>query len=82
MKLRSPRSICDMTKEELMKWHDLYFDKSIYIKPNHCERQILRNCVHKSLGKHVFDCAFKTKQTTLEDKHSNNIVGVSDGKRI
>ncbi len=27
---------------------------------------ILRNCVHQKLGLHVFNCAFKDKQTTLK----------------
>jgi DNA (cytosine-5)-methyltransferase 1 len=29
------------------------------------KRQVLRNCVLPELGKHVFDCAFSTKQATL-----------------
>lgn len=29
------------------------------------KRTILRNCVYPPLGKYVFDCAFKTKQTKL-----------------
>jgi len=29
------------------------------------KRQVLRNCVLPKLGKHIFDCAFKRKQTTL-----------------
>lgn len=29
------------------------------------KRKLLRNCVKPTLGKHVFDCAFKTKQETL-----------------
>lgn len=27
--------------------------------------QLMRNCVKPKLGKHIFDCAFKLKQTTL-----------------
>ena len=63
--IRSPKALTDMTKKELMVWHDLYFEKNVYIKPNHCERQILRNCVHPKLGLHVWNCAFKEKQKTL-----------------
>lgn len=32
------------------------------------ERQVLRNCVHPELGKHLFDCAFRIKQQTWEMK--------------
>jgi len=35
------------------------------------KRQVLRNCVLPELGKHVFDCAFKNKQKTL-----NKLLGV------
>jgi len=30
------------------------------------KRKALRNCVHPKLGLHVFECAFKKKQTTLK----------------
>ena len=71
-KIRSPKTLTSMTKEDLMKWLDMYIKKNIYIKPNHCERQILRNCVHPKLGLHVFNCAFKEIQQILtksEVKH-------------
>lgn len=42
------------------------FDVSAYEIEPMKKRQILRNCVHPKLGKHIFDCAFKLKQTELE----------------
>jgi len=65
--IRSPKAITEMTKFEIMKYLDIYLDKNIYIKPNHCERQILRNCVHPELGLHIFNCAFKVKQKQLNE---------------
>jgi len=31
------------------------------------KRQVLRNCVRPELGKHIFDCAFKKKQLSLNE---------------
>jgi len=31
------------------------------------KRKLLRNCVHPDLGKHIFDCAFQTKQKQLSE---------------
>jgi len=31
------------------------------------KRQILQNCVNKEIGKHIFDCAYRTKQMLLKD---------------
>ena len=39
------------------------FDLSDYKLKN--KRQVLRNCVKPELGKHIFDCAYRRKQTTL-----------------
>ena len=41
-------------KKEMMDWLGLQFDEVIYYKKNHCPVQILRNCVHPSLGLAVF----------------------------
>lgn len=46
---------------DLQKMHDI--DLSNYSIEN--KRQILRNCVHSGLGRHVFDCAFKNIQIKL-----------------
>lgn len=66
LNIRTPKPLTDMNKKELMDWLGIYMDKNIYIKPNHCERQILRNCVNPKLGLHVFNCAFKEVQLPLQ----------------
>lgn len=40
--------------EKLKDWLDIRYEGSIYYKDNHCPGQVLRNCVHPSLGLHVF----------------------------
>ncbi len=53
------------TKKEVMDWLGIHIKKNIYIGKNHCEVQVLRNCVHPELGLHIFNCAFKTIQKRL-----------------
>ena len=48
---------------ELQKKHG--FDLTHYKIKN--KRQVLRNCVNSELGLHIFNCAFKIKQMTLEN---------------
>ena len=43
--------------EELKRWLGIHYEGNIYYKDNHCPGQVLRNCVHPSLGSHVFQCA-------------------------
>ncbi len=47
--------------EELKKWLGIHYEGNIYYGDNHCPGQVLRNCVHPLLGKHVFDCAMGNK---------------------
>lgn len=42
--------------EKLKKWLGIKYDGNIYYKNNHCPGQVLRNCVHPLMGKHVFNC--------------------------
>ncbi len=51
--------------EELKKWLGIHYEGNIYYGDNHCPGQVLRNCVHPLLGKHVFDCAFNQVTTNL-----------------
>lgn len=46
------------------KTHLYGYDLTKY-KLEHRKDQIIRNMVHPSLGLHIFNCAFKEKQTTL-----------------
>ena len=40
-------------KQELMDWLGIYFEENIYYEGNHCPTQILRNCVHPSVGQQI-----------------------------
>ncbi|MBF7687714.1 DNA cytosine methyltransferase [Acinetobacter rathckeae] len=42
-------------KQEMMDWLGMQFDEVIYYKGNHCPVQVLRNCVHPSVGKQILD---------------------------
>lgn len=47
-------------KKALMDWLDIHYEENIYYGKNHCPAQILRNCVHPVIGKHILDSAFKS----------------------
>lgn len=49
-------------KLKLMEWLGIHFEENIYYEGNHCPTQVLRNCVHPIVGKHVFECAVKRKE--------------------
>ena len=60
----SPWSEKDRTHNDIVGTDVLYgFDLNKYDKITE-KRKILRNMVNPRLGKHVFDCAFKSKQIT------------------
>lgn len=42
---------------ELKQWLGINYEGNLYYKDNHCPGQILRNCVHPDLGKHIIQCA-------------------------
>lgn len=46
-------------KKILMDWLDIHYEENIYYGTNHCPAQILRNCVHPKVGKHIFNAAKK-----------------------
>ena len=46
-------------KKDLMDWLGIHYEENIYYEKNHCPTQILRNCVHPSVGDHVFNAAIK-----------------------
>lgn len=50
-------------KKKMMDWLDIHYEENIYYGTNHCPVQILRNCVHPTLGMHVFNEFLKSKQT-------------------
>jgi DNA (cytosine-5)-methyltransferase 1 len=42
-------------KKELQDWLGIHYEENIYYGSNHCPTQILRNCVHPTLGLHIFN---------------------------
>jgi len=57
----STREFANKNIEDLEKLHDIYLNGISVGK----KRQLLCNCVNPKLGLHVFECAFKIKQTTI-----------------
>jgi len=55
---------CDSINKGTMKLFRKKADLSKYNLDN--ERKVLRNCVNPKIGLHIFNCAFKEKQTRLE----------------
>ncbi|MEK9985766.1 MAG: DNA cytosine methyltransferase [Opitutae bacterium] len=49
-------------KQALMDWLGLHYEENIYYGGNHCPTQVLRNCVHPDVGRHVFSEQFKNAQ--------------------
>src|SRR5690606_1769504 len=54
---KSPKGMMNLAtvgqNQIMMDWLGIQYDKNIYYDGNHCPVQILRNCVHPLLGKHV-----------------------------
>lgn len=50
----SPKAI-----QAMKDWLGIQYEGNIYYGTNHSPGQVLRNCVHPDLGKHIFDCAFR-----------------------
>ena len=42
--------------EILKQWLGIQYKGQIYYENNHCPGQVLRNCVHPTLGLHIFNC--------------------------
>ena len=46
-------------KKALQDWLGIHYEENIYYGDNHCPAQILRNCVHPLVGKHIMDSAIR-----------------------
>lgn len=44
-------------KKALQNWLGIHYEENIYYGNNHCPAQILRNCVHPLVGRHIMDAA-------------------------
>lgn len=60
---KSPKGMMNLAtvsqKKIMMDWVGIHYDKNIYYDGNHCPVQVLRNCLHPLIGKHIFDCAVR-----------------------
>jgi DNA (cytosine-5)-methyltransferase 1 len=58
---RSPKNMINEAtvsgKQLMMEWLGIHYEKNIYYDGNHCPAQVLRNCMHPLIGKHIFECA-------------------------
>lgn len=43
--------------EALKEWLGLNYEGTLYYEDNHCPGQVLRNCVHPTVGNHILECA-------------------------
>jgi len=44
-------------KQKLCEWLGLKYERNVYYEGNHCPTQVLRNCVHPSIGAQVLAAA-------------------------
>jgi DNA (cytosine-5)-methyltransferase 1 len=54
------------TADDLKEWLGIQYEGSIYYGSNHCPAQVLRNCVHPSIGLQIFDAATRANSTQEE----------------
>jgi len=52
---------------ELKEWLGLNYTGNVYYRNNHCPAQVLRNCVHPLVGKHIID-SIENKNTKKKNK--------------
>ena len=55
-------------KKDLMDWLGIHYEENIYYEKNHCPTQILRNCVHPTVGEHVYKAATCHTDKAQQDK--------------
>lgn len=59
-------SKCNLAgKKAMQQWLGIEYEENIYYGSNHCPAQILRNCVHPSIGLDVLNSARKTLHGAL-----------------
>lgn len=50
-------------KKAMQDWLGIHFEENIYYEGNHCPAQILRNCVHPEVGRHILEYAMGSALT-------------------
>lgn len=61
------------TAGELKQWLGLNYEGNIYYQDNHCPAQVLRNCVHPSIGQQIFEAAMD--QQPAEAREIQGVIG-------
>ena len=56
-RIKPLKNFTNASRDELMKWLDIYFDGNIYINGNHDPTQIFRNCCHPEIGRVILNQA-------------------------
>lgn len=61
--IKSPKNFINKSSknevEDLKNWIGLNYQGNLYYQGNHCPGQVLRNCVHPNIGKHILTCALQ-----------------------
>jgi len=66
-------NLCNVDgSKKLKKWLGLNYTGNLYYGKNHDPSQILRNCVHPQVGKHIIECAKLNKPKVTECDLSQN----------
>jgi DNA (cytosine-5)-methyltransferase 1 len=60
IKADSPKEV-----QAMKDWLGIQYEGNIYYGKNHSPAQVLRNCVHPSVGLHIFECAKQEYQLTF-----------------
>lgn len=59
--VKSPKNFINCSNSSDVKkmkdWLGIHYEGNIYYQNNHCPGQVLRNCVHPIVGKHILKCA-------------------------
>lgn len=66
MEHKNVLNFIDAKYEDLVQWLGIDPGHKIYYENNHCPQQVLRNCVHPDIGKHILDCAMGAEIKTEE----------------
>ena len=63
--IANPPDFTRASSTTMKQWLGIEYAGNIYYGDNHCEKQVLRNCVHPQLGKQVFDSVREGSQRSL-----------------
>lgn len=74
-RMRQVDNFIEAKFEDIKKWLGYDdFNERIYLNGTHDYTQILRNCVHPKLGRHVLDCAINSIRAAEEKQTSFHLI--------